>query len=439
MLHRRLALPDHPLRHRLGHELHARPFVPVSGPVRVTCLALSADSIGQQAHRDHLAALAGRLGAQLPAVLGDHVLLTLPGLTVRWERHTEFVAWTVFAQGVPDPARPFDAPALDLLPRDWIEALPGHLIVAVHAVLLPGPPGGRAMEGLAEPFGTDNLAAAIMAGGNAVAFTDFRIHGDGFSRILVDDLALGVHQAGRLLQRLLEIEIYRTMALLGLPNAREAGPELTRLDARIAAVTAELVDETGIADENRLLDELTRVAAEVERLSAANSFRFGATRAYYALVRNRLDEAREQRVPGFQTWSEFLDRRLAPAIRTCDSVAERMENLSVRVTRASQLLRARVDVALQAQNQTLLQSMDRRAALQLRLQETVEGLSVVAISYYLLGLVGYLAKGGKAVGLPIDPDLLSALAIPVVLGGIYLAVRRVRRAVTSPATHDHAA
>ena len=154
-----------------------------------------------------------------------------------------------------------------------------------------------------------------------------------------------------------------------------------------------------------------------------------AARAYYALVRRRAEELREQRVEGIQTIEEFIDRRLAPAMRTCEAVAERLENLSRRVARASDLLRTRVDIQLEAQNRDLLQSMDRRARLQLRLQETVEGLSVAAITYYVASLVGYLAKAGEAVGLPVNGDIAAGLSIPIIAGLVWYGVRRLRRIV----------
>jgi uncharacterized membrane-anchored protein len=74
--------------------------------------------------------------------------------------------------------------------------------------------------------------------------------------------------------------------------------------------------------------------------------------------------------------------------------------------------------------------MDRRASLQLRLQETVEGLSVVAISYYLVGIVSYVAKALKGAGLPIEPDLAVGLAVPVVLFLVWSGVKRIRQVVT---------
>jgi uncharacterized membrane-anchored protein len=217
------------------------------------------------------------------------------------------------------------------------------------------------------------------------------------------------------------------MALLALPLAREIAPQVTRIDRTLTAASGRIAGLADIEDERALLDTQMDHAAEIERLVNGSSYRFGAARAYYALVDRRVDELREARIEGLQTIREFMDRRLAPAMRTCESAAGRLEALAQRVARASNLLRTRVDIELEAQNRDVLMSMNRRAQLQLRLQETVEGLSVVAISYYAVGLVGYAAKAAHAGGLPVDTELITGLAIPVVLGGVWLMVRRIRR------------
>jgi uncharacterized membrane-anchored protein len=270
---------------------------------------------------------------------------------------------------------------------------------------------------------------AGVLGGAGEAWTDFRLHADGFSRVLLRDRHLTRGQTGRLLQRLLEIETYRMMALLAFPAARQANAEVGRMDKGLADIVTELADP-GIASNDRdLLERLTGLAAEAERLDAATSFRLAAARAYYAILNQRTAELREERVPGIQTIEEFMDRRLAPAMKTCESAAERQQLLARRAARTGDLLRTRVDIALEEKNRDLLKSMNRRAKLQLRLQETVEGLSVVAISYYLLGLVFYAAKGLKAAGLPVDPDVAAMVAIPVIIGAVILGLRRLRRAL----------
>jgi len=113
-------------------------------------------------------------------------------------------------------------------------------------------------------------------------------------------------------------------------------------------------------------------------------------------------------------------------VATCNTVSQRLHDLSERVSQASNLLSTRVDITRERQNQALLASMDKRARLQLRLQQTVEGLSVAAICYYVAGLVGYGAKALKAAGVPLNPDLIVGLTIPVVALAVVLAVRKAR-------------
>jgi uncharacterized membrane-anchored protein len=266
-----------------------------------------------------------------------------------------------------------------------------------------------------------------MASGAAAAWTDFRIHDDGFGRILIQDRGLGERQTGRLVQRLLEIETYRMMALLAFPVAGDAGPKVTRAENELAEVTAKMSAIEGLEDEHALLGRLSRLAADIEGTAAATGFRFGAARAYYALVERRIGELREERIEGLQTIGEFMERRLAPAMGTCESTAARIAALSERVARASNLLRTNVDIALEGQNQDLLRSMDRRARIQLHLQQTFEGLSVAAISYYLAGLVSHLAKAAHEAGVAIDANLTVGIAVPFIVVAVWFAVRRIRR------------
>ena len=75
----------------------------------------------------------------------------------------------------------------------------------------------------------------------------------------------------------------------------------------------------------------------------------------------------------------------------------------------------------------LLVSMNRRARLQLRLQRTVEGLSVAAVSYYVVGLLYYLFQGAEEAGLLLDATIAAAAAVPPVVVVIWWLVRRIRR------------
>lgn len=425
--------PSHPRRAVLNDEVHARPYQALQAPQRASHLALLAQPAEREREYAHVAELCARHGCQPPPPEASYFVADCGAFRLRWERHGEFSSYAVFQDGA--GGEPFVQPAIDALPPQWVAALPGSLVVAAHVALLPGADAQADIEAIAPHFSGNTLVGAQVADGGAAAFTDFRIHQDGFSRFLLLDRGMGRRRAGRVLQRLLEIETYRMFALLALPLAREAGAKLAAGEGELAGITELMVNQNP-ADEPALLDRITKLAAAVESELAAGSYRFGAARAYYGLVRHRIAELREQRIPGIQTIDEFMQRRLAPAMSTCESVARRQSELSERVARASDLLRTRVDIVREMQNQELLASMNRRARVQLRLQETVEGLSVAAITYYLVGLVGHVAKALKSAGYAVDPDITMGAAIPLVALLAAVGIRYVRRSVVKESRRD---
>ena len=193
------------------------------------------------------------------------------------------------------------------------------------------------------------------------------------------------------------------------------------------------------ADEPALLSRLIELEAQIESRRSANFGRFSAAAAYYDLVRRRIGELREERIDGLQTFKELTERRLVPAMNTCNAVSSRQDALSTRVAQATQLLLTRVNIANEKQNQSILASMNRRAKLQLRLQETVEGLSVAAVTYYIVGLVAYIMKGLAAAGVALKTDVITALSIPVVGVLVAIGVRRVRARINAAPAPGQAA
>jgi uncharacterized membrane-anchored protein len=415
--------PDHPERFVLAEEVHARPPEAVEAPARITYLAVLVDADDRERELAHVASLCERYAVAPPGPGATHFTGRLGTLKLKWEKHGEFSSYTFFQKGVPEV--PFAEPASQALPPNWLGGLPGRTVVAAHARFVKGGDAVPTADEFVACFDGNTPVGAEIGGGAGLAFTDFRIHDDGCSRFVVLDRGLSPHQAGRMIQRLFEIEAYRMMALLALPVARRMSPRILAIERSLATLTDGIARDDG-TDEH-LLHELTRLAAEVESGLAATQFRFGACRAYHELVVTRIRELREERIPGIQTIEEFMARRLTPAVNTCATVSQRLTNLSDRVAQASGLLSTRVDIARERQNQALLSSMDRRAKLQLRLQQTVEGLSVAAISYYVASLVGYVAKGVKTVGVPLNPDLVTAVTIPIVAVVGLWVVRKVRR------------
>ena len=421
-------MKDHPLRRSLNDEVHARPYAKLVAPLRALHLALLTGEGGGAEDRQHLARLCAHFGVSLPQDHHIHLLLDFGAFSLKWERHTEFSTYTFYATDEPE-AEPFTKLATEQVPQDWLEGLPGEVLVALRVeVLGPGTPEPSYDELLAF-FGHDAFCGAAAVGGAAAAWMDFTIGPNGYGRLLIKDRGLQPRQTGRLLQRLLEVDTYRMMALLALPVARRLGPQLTDAGRRLLEVTRLMPEVGELEQQRRLLGDLTTLSAEIEQTASVSGYRFAAAKAYHALVIRRIEELREERLEGLQTFGEFMDRRLSPAMRTCESSGDRIDRLSRRLTRAGQLLRTRVEIELEAQNQDVLARMDRRARLQLRLQETVEGLSVAAITYYVVGLVAYAAKALKVSGLPFDADVAPGLAIPVVAGLAWYGVRRIRRLV----------
>ncbi len=421
-----MTLPEnHEQRFHLSNEVHARPPEPLSGAVKLSCIALTTAWPYSDADRQVVAELTRRYGATPPGPGVKHYSVDLKDFRLIWERHTEFTRYTFIVPAKTGDA--FSPSAISAAPADWIKSLPGELIVATHAALLPAESEIPAPGALSEQYFSANaLIGAAIAGDAGVTITDFRLHADGFSRFLLLNRNMTPWHAGRIVQRLLEIETYRIMALLALPVAQALVPKLSAWEAELSEIT-DAMTLAGADDEARLLNRLTALEAAIEKSHTQTQFRFGAAAAYYALVQRRIGELREVRLSDMQTFHEFTERRLAPAMETCISISRRQSALSERVDRAAQLLSAKVDKALQLQNRQILESMNTRAELQLRLQQTVEGLSVAAITYYMVGVVGYFAGGLAAAGVAVDPKFAMGLAVPVALGLAVYGVWRTRR------------
>ena len=408
----------HAQRDLLLAEAHARPYTPLAPPMLATRIAALSGEGGAEADRLHMVALCRRLGHAEPGPGSRWCGVDAGAWRLRWERHTEFSTWTFFRPST--LALPFAETALDRAPADWLAGLPGEVLVATNLELRPreGASSPRAM------LGADAIGARLLDGAASV-FTDFRPDASGMTRFLVLDTTGDANLCGRLVLSLLEIETYRLMALLAFPLASSTSRGLSHIEDRAAEIAAQLAVQAHPATDRELLARLVALAGEAESLSSSTSFRFGAGRAYHQIVRDRIANLREEPIAGLQTLSEFMERRLAPAMRTCDTVAARERAAIERIARTEQMLNTRVEVAAEATSAALLASMDRRAKQQLRLQATVEGLSVAAISYYAIGLLAYLAAA-LALLIPLDPKLLVAVAVPVVVALVWLALGRVR-------------
>lgn len=417
---------QHPQRVLLHNEIHARPAEIMQAPLAITHIVMLADAAEREASREHVAVLLRNHHQPLPDAATTHVLIDLGAFRLRWELHTEFVAWTFSTRmaqpGLADAREP--ETAIDTVPHDWLAALPGRCLSSLHLWVL-NENEVDAAHLVRHLLQASMLVGSRMAGDTGKIYTDFAIHADGFSRmLLLAGPELTPRRLGRMVQRLLEIETYRMAALLGLPAARNAAAVLATAERELAEL-ARSIQAADSDSEPVLLDRLTRLAGQVESEYAATHSRFSASSAYFELVDKRIQEIQESRLDGIQTIREFMDRRLTPARSTCAWAVRRQDALSERVSRVSSLLRTRVEIEQQQSSQQLLGTMNRRQGMQLKLQSTVEGLSVAAITYYITGLISYLAKGAQKLGWPWSAESSAAVAIPVVALSVWWSLRQL--------------
>lgn len=415
----------HPMRERLYSELHNRPFHRLENPAQLSHLAIQHGGKFQEEEQALLTDLCDRFQVSPPAASMPCFHQDFDLFSLRWERHMEFSTYTFIRQAARHEAL-FQSKVINVVPSDWLMSIPGELIAAVH-VEVEGMSAGNSSESLAPIFDNMPPVGSAASDGRAQVWTSFNLHEDGFGRFLVCDDELTLAQRGRLVQRVLELETYRLMTTLGLPLAQDVNSVLTQLDQQLELLTTRIAQANMSVSDRQLLEEVSSMAARVEDLRTQSNYRFAATQAYYDVTQQRVKELREREIAGHLTVGAFLHRRLNPAVKTCQAVENRLESISRRVARASELLRTRVELVVQEQNQALMKTMNRRVRVQLRLQQTVEGLSVAAISYYAVQLVDLILEAGQASGLVYDRELLLGAAVPAVIGAVFLTTRLIHK------------
>ncbi len=341
-----------------------------------------------------------------------HYIFKYNSALVKLEQHTEFVSLTILNRDGNDLASA-DNLLRDVLPIDDVVLIVQTKIVMCKstAILVKNMANGQRMFG-----GTMR--------GNLEVRSSLLPDEQGVIVYYVYSSAGSPDEIGRRIQRLIEMENYRTMALLGLPAARRASVEISKAEGRLKIAIDEM-NSGRDEDEKRLFDVLSKLSRDCNTLQTDTRFRFSASRAYYALVQQRLVSLEEEKFGDLQTITGFVSSRLDPSMATIESAAARLGTLIDDLGRALSLLRTRIDLDMARDNQLLLRSMDERHHQQVLIAQTVEGLSAVAITYYSIGLLGYVIKSFD-IYLPVSSTAATAIAVPIVLIGVWVFLRKMR-------------
>lgn len=415
---------EHELRRQVVGEMHLRrwPSVPVPGLILQWVTEVDADE-----RADEIAVLDRHSNLTGEDAHPRHREGTLPkGVRFAWERHSEGSSVTLFiaASDIDAFRAPREQADLDG-PLAWVQSLPGKIIRATAIQLVEREADAEALVPSLTFSPSETVSCRLQ--GTARMWSDFKLGADGFGRLLVAVGETDRRDFTRLLQRLQELGNYRNKALLGLPEAQAVWPRLDAAEERLAALSRRVTNSHETDD--ALLQELSDLSLELMAVAASINYRMSATKAYATLVEERLEQLRIAPIDGFASLEDFTERRFLPAMRTCNAVVDRERQLALRASQLSSLLRARIETRIENQNADLLRSMEESSSRQLRLQQLVEGFSVVAITYYLLSLVGYLLKGAKYRLPGIDPEIAVAVLVVPTLLVTWLVLRVVKKRV----------
>lgn len=423
---------DHDLRKQAVGEMHLRrwPMLEVPSVIVQWVLIVADDE-----RETELAAIDARAKADHPSANPAYRAGNLgEGIKFVWEKHSEGTSLTLFASNA-GPETFLDTASNAALQGalDWAHSLPGEIVRCTRILVVES--DAQVEEVLPSLGLVPAELVSCRVGDDIRMWSDFRIKGDGFGRLLVAANGAEPAETTRQVQRLQELGNYRNRALLGLPVARECWPKLDEAEARLRDLAARIGnrDET----DDQLMDTLSKLSLELAAIETSISFRMDATKAYAQLVKDRLAQVDPQPIDGFASLADFTQRRFFPAMNTCEATTARVRQLALRAAQLASLLRARIETRIENQNARLLHSMEQSTRMQVRLQQLVEGFSVVALSYYLIGLVGYLLGGLPLAQYGLEKKwVLAALVVPVV-AGIWIGMRVLRKRLFGDGANHH--
>ncbi|MDX2471517.1 MAG: DUF3422 domain-containing protein [SAR324 cluster bacterium] len=416
----------HPDRSKIYHEAHVRPFPVLANQCEILQFTLLHEKMEQGEEYEHLISLVKLLDGKLVSDSRRAVCFETNELEIRWQRHVEFSSYFFLKK---DCGRtPFSNNPLDLVPETWLKKIEGILVSSLRVAIQPLTMDPTNTQSIEEIFGHKELVSCSVKHGNGYIWSDFQLKDDGCEWILIQNGDLNPWQLGRLAQRVVELETYRIMALLVSPLIKDLGKKLDTIDFSLLLVSDHIIRIDSFEDQKLLLGKLSSLAADIELLRSTD-YRFSASHAYFQLTLERLDEIQDGKIKGYFSFHGFLSRRILPVMRTADFTKQRISDISERVSNARELLQANINLKIEEQNQTLLMDMEKRSTLQLQLQEAVEGLSIAAISYYMVSLLKLIFGGLKTAGVPINKDLATGIAVPIVIFVVWYSINKIKEHV----------
>jgi uncharacterized membrane-anchored protein len=442
---------DHPLRTALHEEVHARPPVALWPRDRILNQAFLLKGMDRQQQLDWINAISERTKQPIDPNHGQtfRIIELRPApqrIIIKWELHGEFSSISAIAQQkdliveAPIKTRPaIESEVNDLLGKLSIKPMheAGGLRISAIDIAFEDRALFLAADEVAHLFsGNTLIGSTILTNQKAQLWTDLQIDQDGYISYLVPHAGIGSRQAGRVARRINEVEIYRMASMLAFPVAKSLSGPLRNAEAELSELSKQISTaqgQEGVAphQDGEFLETISTLASKIEEWISEHGLRFTAAEAYSQLAAKNLEELAEAPLPGVQTLSEFMERRFAPAMSTCSWTQRRLRELSDRISRTTQILRTRIEFVNERQTQELLASMDRRAKIQLRLQATVEGVSVLVLTYYAVSLIIYMAKGVKELGLMVPAELIGGASAPIIAYGIY-ALNKLRKKKFDP-------
>jgi uncharacterized membrane-anchored protein len=442
---------DHPLRTVLHEEVHARPPVALWPRDRILNQAFLLKGTDRQQQIDWINAISEQTKQPIDPNHGEtfRIIELRPApqrIIIKWELHGEFSSISAMVQQkdliveAPIKTRPaLENEVNELLSKFNIKPMhaAGGLRISAIDIAFEDRNLFSAADEVAHLFsGNTLIGSTILTNQKAQMWTDLQINQDGYISYLVPHAGMGSRQAGRVARRITEVEIYRMASMLAFPVAKSLSHPLRNAEAELSELSKEISmaqsqESVATHQDGEFLERISTLASKIEGWISEHGLRFTAAEAYSQLVAKNLEELNETPLPGVQTLSEFMERRFAPAMSTCSWTQRRLRELSDRISRTTQILRTRIEFVNESQTQELLASMDRRAKIQLRLQETVEGLSVLVLTYYAVSLIIYMAKGVKELGLMVPAELIGGASAPIIAYGIY-ALNKLRKKKFNP-------